>query len=392
MASSGQFAEYLGIDFAPTVELGNAGCARPAGEPCENHRWRLFHSIGFPGLGRRRFARGISLRIRSAEVLADDGGANAAGWVRARRQLLSSPIWNPIRKRAGWRAADRRTSPHVPRCNARNVWRAGLESKRGLCACSHCSTVGTVSRLRWAWKLRDSMQRSPWVARAASGSSRRVQVRHKEKVQSVSLALHASDMTETLPDLDSTACARVLSSPGRLARRSRAVQGRIPRQEGCDHGASQGARRAVPDERKSAGARVNACTTSWSRSPVPTGGARARRSRAQAHATRIDVTQPGRGSATARASVDASRTPYRAVVPQCRFHRRKRSRDRGRLVQLRGAQYPGESSGARDARYVSTSPTGVVAHAYSPVDPPMMRDKPPLRMIVQGRSIAATPT
>ncbi|CRI62883.1 hypothetical protein THIOKS11020020 [Thiocapsa sp. KS1] len=82
-------------------------------------------------------------------------------------------------------------------------------------------------------------------------------------------------------------------------------------------------------------------------------------------AERIDVSLPGRGRRPGgRASRDPCDAAHRASVRQCRIRCRGRARGRGRLSQLRGAQHPGASSRAGDARHLLFRCRAAAAHPY----------------------------
>ena len=101
------------------------------------------------------------------------------------------------------------------------------------------------------------------------------------------------------------------------------------------------------------------------------------------------MTLPGRGEARGRpASGHRARLRIEQLFRQAGFDVADRPRDRGRLPQLRSAEHPRQSSGARDARHVllsrrrrllrtHTSPVQIRAHAA--------RGKPPFAVIAPGR-------
>ena len=110
----------------------------------------------------------------------------------------------------------------------------------------------------------------------------------------------------------------------------------------------------APDARREAGARINAVRDEiGGLMAARQAELRAGRTRAQAR-DRPYRRHPARARAAAgRPAPDQPRAPpHRGTVPQLGLQRRGRSRGRGRLAQLRGAQHPGQSPGPGDARHV----------------------------------------
>ena len=121
-----------------------------------------------------------------------------------------------------------------------------------------------------------------------------------------------------------------------------------------------------PEARKLAGAKINEAKEAL------TAALDARRAAfeseqlaAQLAGDTVDVTLPGRGQTTRRAaSGHALAAAHRADLPRRRFHRRRRSGDRGRLAQLRSLEHPRGPSGAGDARHFLFRRWPAAAHAY----------------------------
>ena len=119
-------------------------------------------------------------------------------------------------------------------------------------------------------------------------------------------------------------------------------------------------------ERPAAGARINAAKEQVQAAiEARRARARARRHRAAARRRphRCDASGPGRG-AGGLAPGHPGAAAHRDALSQRRLRCGGRSRDRGRLPQLRGAQHPAESSGARHARHLLLPRRAAAAHAH----------------------------
>ncbi len=145
----------------------------------------------------------------------------------------------------------------------------------------------------------------------------------------------------------------------------------------------------APDERKARGAEVNRAKDRLAdalaaRKQVLEQAELDRRLASETH--RHHAARPQRRArwhpsdhAHARAHHDDLRAP--------RLRACRRSRDRGRLAQLRGAEFPAASSGARHARHVLFRRRPPAAHAYLAGAGPrsMQGRQPPIRIIAPGK-------
>ena len=152
-----------------------------------------------------------------------------------------------------------------------------------------------------------------------------------------------------------------------------------------------------PTRRRRAGAAINAAKQAIE---AALDGAPRRRSRdakldAQLAAEALDVTLPGprrgRGGLHPISRDDGA---HRGDLRLDRLRRRRRPRDRDRLVQLHRAEQPGEPSGALDAGHVLRRRQGrrrhaaAAAHAHQP-DAGALRaacTPPPIKVIAPGRT------
>ena len=154
----------------------------------------------------------------------------------------------------------------------------------------------------------------------------------------------------------------------RFARRPRRRAGALSRQEGrADPAPESSSARCL---RKS-GRQPDRPSTRPSR--------RCRDAHARAHSWRLaaleartrgeamDVTLPGRGRRRRPASGHADDGTDRRDLPARRLRGARRARDRRRVPQLRGAQYPGQSSCAGDARHLLFSDGQLLRTHTSPV-------------------------
>ena len=163
-------------------------------------------------------------------------------------------------------------------------------------------------------------------------------------------------VARTLADIGSSADLAALD----------AVRVAAARQEGRRHGAAEGARRLPAAERKAAGARINAVREERIAAALDARRAELERPRSSASSRAAASTSRCRGAASAGrpAPGHAHAPPHRGDLPPRRLQRRGGSRGRGRLPQLRGAQHPGQPSGAGDARHVLFRRRAPAAHAH----------------------------